>query len=170
MARHGADGKAVAATRFRPRRQARTVGGDRHRAIAARQRRADVRLDGIGDRDGVRIRALRATMPQGRLDATGTLAWNPNLAWKAEATLAGFDPGYFVPIGPARSTAAAEATAVRATVPCSRTSMRAQLAATLRKAALSGRATLDVDGDAYSGDVALALAAAGSTRRGASRR
>ncbi|MFT3897425.1 MAG: translocation/assembly module TamB domain-containing protein [Thermomonas sp.] len=119
---------------------------------------ADLRLDGIGDRDGVRIRALQATMPQGRLDATGTLAWNPNLAWKADATLAGFDPGYFAPDWPGAIDGKLQGNghihddgSLLAHVEAK------QLGGTLRKRALSGRATLDVDGDAYSGDVALAL-------------
>ena len=120
--------------------------------------RADVRLDGIGDRDGVRIRALRATMPQGRLDANGTLAWNPNLAWKADATLAGFDPGYFAPDWPGAIDGRLQGDgqlrgdgSLLAHVDAS------QLGGSLRKRALSGRATLDVDGDAYSGEVGLAL-------------
>ena len=120
--------------------------------------RADVRLDGIGDRDGVRIRALRATMPQGRLDATGTLAWNPNLAWKAEATLAGFDPGYFAPDWPGAIDGKLQGDGqVRGDGSLLAHLDARQLGGTLRKRALSGRATLDVDGDAYSGDVALAL-------------
>jgi translocation and assembly module TamB len=120
--------------------------------------RADVRLDGIGDRDGVRIRALRATMPQGRLDASGTLAWHPTLAWKADATLAGFDPGYFVPDWPGAIDGKLQGSgqirdngSLLAHVDAQR------LGGTLRLRPLSGHATLDVDGDAYSGDVALAL-------------
>jgi translocation and assembly module TamB len=122
--------------------------------------RADVRLDGIGDRDGVRIRSLRATMPQGRLDATGTLAWNPNLAWKADATLAGFDPGYFAPDWPGAIDGTLRSSgqlrdngALLAHVEATK------LGGTLRRRALSGRGAFDIDGDDYRGDVALGLGA-----------
>ena len=122
--------------------------------------RADVRLDGIGDRDGVRIRALQATMPQGRLDATGTLAWNPNLAWKADAKLAGFDPGYFAPDWPGAIDGKLQSNGrVRDNGALLAHVDAQQLGGTLRKRALSGRGTFDIDGDNYSGDVALALGA-----------
>ncbi|PNS08735.1 translocation/assembly module TamB domain-containing protein [Solilutibacter silvestris] len=58
---------------------------------------AQLAFDGIGDGEGVTFNGLRATMPQGRLDARGRFAWAPALNWKADATLAGFDPGYFLP-------------------------------------------------------------------------
>jgi len=120
--------------------------------------RADVRLDGIGNRDGLRIRGLHATMPQGRLDATGTLAWNPDLAWKADAALAGFDPGYFAPDWPGAIDGKLQATGQIRDDGSLLAHMDAkQLGGTLRKRALSGHATLDVDGDTYSSDVALAL-------------
>lgn len=57
---------------------------------------AQVAFDGIGDGGGITFNALRATMPQGRLDANGRFGWAPALNWKADATLAGFDPGYFL--------------------------------------------------------------------------
>ncbi|GAA5001714.1 translocation/assembly module TamB [Pseudoluteimonas lycopersici] len=129
--------------------------------------RADIRLDGIGDRDGVRIRALQATMPQGRLDATGTLAWAPNLAWKADATLAGFDPGYFAPDWPGAISGKLQSNGqVRDSGSLLAHVDARQLGGTLRKRALSGRGTFDIDGDNYSGDVALALGASRVDARG----
>jgi translocation and assembly module TamB len=120
--------------------------------------RADVRLDGIGDRDGVRIRALQATMPQGRLDATGTLAWNPALVWKADATLSGFDPGYFAPDWPGAIDGKLQSNGqVRDNGSLLAHVDARQLGGTLRGRALSGRGAFDIDGDNYSGDVALAL-------------
>src|SRR5690606_29806764 len=59
--------------------------------------RAQVEIDGRGDLDTLRLRTLRATMPGGRLDGTGEVAWSPALSWQLDATLAGFDPGYFAP-------------------------------------------------------------------------
>ncbi|MGN6513305.1 MAG: translocation/assembly module TamB domain-containing protein, partial [Lysobacteraceae bacterium] len=58
---------------------------------------AALRLDGNGTRTQFALHSLQATMPQGRLDATGTLRWSPRPAWQAQARLAGFDPGYFLP-------------------------------------------------------------------------
>ena len=129
--------------------------------------RADVRLDGIGDRDGVRFRSLRATMPQGRLDATGTLAWNPNLAWKAEATLAGFDPGYFAPDWPGAIDGKLRSNGeVRDNGSLLAHVDAQQLGGTLRKRALSGRGTVDIDGNDYGGDVALVLGGSRIDARG----
>ena len=48
----------------------------------------------------MRFDTLHAAMPQGRLDASGTLTWTPALQWQAQARLAGFDPGYFAPDWP----------------------------------------------------------------------
>jgi translocation and assembly module TamB len=61
------------------------------------QERAVVSLKATGDDRSARIDTLRATMPGGRLDGRGTVAWAPTLGWQAEATLAGFDPGYLLP-------------------------------------------------------------------------
>lgn len=64
------------------------------------KQRADVKLDGTGDRRRVRFQTLNVVMPQGRLDAQGRLDFNPVLKWDATAKLAGFDPGYFLPAWP----------------------------------------------------------------------
>ncbi|MEG3051054.1 MAG: translocation/assembly module TamB, partial [Thermomonas sp.] len=125
--------------------------------------RATVDITGTGNRDGMDVQALRATMPQGRLDATGNIAWTPTLKWKADATLAGFDPGYFLPDWPGAINGTLTSTGelrdgskgLLAHVDASK------LGGQLRKRALSGRATVDIDGDAYRGDVALGL---GSSR------
>lgn len=61
------------------------------------KQRADVKLDGIGDRKAMRIQSLNVVMPQGRMDATGRVDFNPALKWDSTATLAGLDPGYFLP-------------------------------------------------------------------------
>ena len=58
---------------------------------------ADLRLDGVGDRDGIALRSLHARMPTGTLDADGRVDWAPALAWTLDARLAGFDPAYFLP-------------------------------------------------------------------------
>jgi translocation and assembly module TamB len=57
--------------------------------------RAQLRFDGRGDSAHMRLQSLTATMPAGKLDARGDVAWSPALRWNLDATLAGFDPGYF---------------------------------------------------------------------------
>ena len=59
--------------------------------------RAQLRFNGQGDRETVAVRSLHARMPTGTLDASGTARWAPSFAWNADARLAGFDPGYFLP-------------------------------------------------------------------------
>ncbi len=56
---------------------------------------AAVAFDGRGDAERMRLQTARVTMPTGTLDATGDVAWAPALQWNVDATLAGFDPGYF---------------------------------------------------------------------------
>lgn len=56
---------------------------------------ANVDFDGRGDGERMRLQTARVTMPTGTLDATGDVAWAPALQWNLDATLAGFDPGYF---------------------------------------------------------------------------
>ncbi len=120
--------------------------------------RATIDFDGIGDRAGVRMRSLRAAMPQGRLDATGTLAWDPRLRWDADARLAGFDAGYFLPDWPGAINGRIQSDGERRGSGTLRAHIDArELGGRLRGRALSGRGTLDIDGDAYAGDVALAL-------------
>ncbi|WP_202843703.1 translocation/assembly module TamB domain-containing protein [Luteimonas saliphila] len=58
---------------------------------------ATVDFRGRGDLEKIALETLRASMPTGTLDATGEVAWAPAPGWQIEATLAGFDPGYFAP-------------------------------------------------------------------------
>lgn len=56
---------------------------------------ATVRFDGRGNDERMVLKTLQARMPSGTLDGSGTVAWAPSLGWDIDATLAGFDPGYF---------------------------------------------------------------------------
>ena len=129
--------------------------------------RATVALAGRGDRARLQVDALQARMPQGQLDATGVVAWSPHLQWQADATLAGFDPGYFAPDWPG---------AVRGKLRSSGSvgddgRLVAQvdardLGGTLRGRALGGRGQLEIDGDRYAGEVALTLGGSRIDARG----
>ena len=130
-------------------------------------KRATVDFDGLGNREGVRLRKLDAVMPGGRLDATGNVAWSPTLRWDADARLTGFDPGYFLPDWPGaingRITSSGEQRddgTLLADVDAK------DLGGTLRGRALSGRGDLHIDGDVYTGDVALALGQSRLTAKG----
>ena len=59
--------------------------------------RAKVEFDGRGNDARMTLRTLKATMPSGTLDGRGVVTWKPALGWSIDATLAGFDPGYFAP-------------------------------------------------------------------------
>ena len=72
-----------------------TASGDA--TLMRAKERAVVSLKARGDDVTAHIDTLRATMPTGRLDGGGQVWWQPALRWQADAKLAGFDPGYFLP-------------------------------------------------------------------------
>jgi translocation and assembly module TamB len=130
-------------------------------------KRATVDFEGLGNREGVRLRKLDAVMPGGRMDATGNLAWSPALRWDADAHLSGFDPGYFLPDWPGavngRITSSGEQRdngSLFANIDAK------ELGGTLRGRALSGRGSLQIDGDVYAGDIALGLGQSRLTAKG----
>jgi translocation and assembly module TamB len=134
-------------------------------ALARDGQRARLQFDGRGNTAHMKLESLTATMPTGKLDARGDLAWSPALGWTLDATLAGFDPGYFAAgwngaidgrlasTGTTRSDGGLDLV-VAAT----------QLGGRLRGRPLQGRGHFAMRGAAtpqgrasYSGDVALAL-------------
>ncbi|MFC7302466.1 translocation/assembly module TamB domain-containing protein [Cognatiluteimonas weifangensis] len=136
--------------------------------------RAQLDFDGRGTRAQIRVRQLHATMPTGTLEATGHLRWSPALAWDGAATLAGFDPGYFLPdwdgavdgrlasTGETRSNGDLDA----------RLDVQ-RLGGRLRGRALGGhgrvallRPANDAAATRYEGDIALALGASRVSARG----
>lgn len=68
-----------------------------HAELVRDKDRATLQLAVSGDDKHATFDTLKAGMPTGSLDADGEVTWAPQLAWKAKATLAGFDPGYFAP-------------------------------------------------------------------------
>lgn len=119
---------------------------------------ADMRFDARGDAEKARIQQLEVEMPTGRLDVEGNVAWAPALAWQAEARLAGFDPGYFLAdwAGEVDGRIASEGRvldggALQATVDIE------DLGGRLRDRPLDGEGHVAIEGDTYSGDIALGL-------------
>ncbi len=128
---------------------------------------ATVDFDALGNREGVRLRKLDAVMPDGRLDATGNIAWSPILRWDADARLIGFDPGYFLPDWPGAVNAKISSTGEQRDDGALLADVDAKdLGGSLRGRVLSGRGNLQIDGDVYAGDVALALGNSRLTAKG----
>lgn len=124
---------------------------------------ATVSVDGRGHGAELTLRSLQARMPTGTLQAQGTLGWLPEARWKLDATLAGFDPGYFAP-GWAGAINGAISSHGRARDPQSDGSggfdgavSVSRLGGQLRGRTLSGSAHLDLRGDDYDARLALGI-------------
>lgn len=63
--------------------------------LARGDEQAQLQIDGRGDAERMQLKSLDVRMPTGTLATTGAVAWAPALGWELDATLAGFDPGYF---------------------------------------------------------------------------
>ncbi|MBF6023339.1 translocation/assembly module TamB domain-containing protein [Lysobacter niastensis] len=136
-----------------------------HADLVRNGERARVEFDGRGNDARMTLRSLKARMPSGTLDGRGVVTWQPSLGWNIDATLAGFDPGYFAPEwrgavdgklatrGSTRSDGGLEVSVDAS-----------NLGGRLRNRPLKGRGKFAMHGagnaggdTAYEGDVALAL-------------
>ena len=129
--------------------------------------RADMTLDGRGDASGLTIKQLSASMPSGRLVASGRVDVNPQTQWQLDVRLAGFDPGYLLPDWPGAvnghittSGHIDASSRLHADVDVQ------DLGGRLRGRALDGHGRLQVRGEEYAGDVALALGSSRIDARG----
>jgi translocation and assembly module TamB len=130
---------------------------------------ATIDFDGRGNGERMTLRQLRAAMPTGTLDAGGDVAWSPALGWKLDATLTGFDPGYFAPEFNGAVNGILASTGTTRTDGGLDVSVDARdLGGNLRGRKLQGRAAFEMHGPAsgqtrtdYEGEVALGL---GSSR------
>lgn len=128
---------------------------------------ADVNLQGKGNAEAMQLQRLTATMPTGRLDASGDIGWAPALNWDLDTRLAGFDPGYFVSgfngaVNGVASTSGQidDAGVLRANVDI------ADLGGQLRGRALDGRGNLRIAGERYEGDINMSIGASRINARG----
>ncbi|TWT19266.1 translocation/assembly module TamB [Luteimonas marina] len=133
--------------------------------IARDELDATVDVEGRGDLEKMTLKTLRAAMPSGTLDATGSVGWAPALQWQVDATLAGFDPGYFAPgwNGAVNGRLATTGT-TRADGGLDIGVDANELGGTLRGRRLGGKASFAMHGPAtgqartdYEGDAALTL-------------
>ncbi|QDH71928.1 translocation/assembly module TamB [Lysobacter alkalisoli] len=121
---------------------------------------ANVRLDGRGDSERMRLHTLEIEMPTGTLDVGGEVAWAPTVGWDLETTLAGFDPGYFLPDWPGAVDGRISSTGeLRDPGGLAAHVEIESLGGRLRDRALDGHGQIRIDGDAYEGDITLALGA-----------
>lgn len=133
--------------------------------LARAEQSAQVDFDATGDANHAQMRKLAARMQEGRLDASGTIAWTPALDYGFEAKLAGFDPGYFAPDWPGAVDGRAKISGGRARDGGSDTHVALEeLGGRLRGRPLSGRADINIHDAAdarapasYAGEVALRL-------------
>ncbi|MGH8026393.1 MAG: translocation/assembly module TamB domain-containing protein [Pseudoxanthomonas sp.] len=126
--------------------------------LVREKQKATVDFDSRGNGEQLVLNKLKATMPTGTLDATGTVGWEPALRWDLGAKLAGFDPGYFLADwkgnvsgdlaskGQARETGGFDATL---DVP--------RLGGSLRGRKLDGHGKFALRGDQGEGELALSL-------------
>ena len=149
-----------------------------HATLEREGQRAQLRFDGRGDRVHATVKRLHAAMPTGTLDATGHVRWSPALDWTVDATLAGFDPGYFLPDW--KGSVDGRIASTGATLGDGGLQVRVdaeRLGGRLRGRALGGHGTLAIrtPGDAaaargaataYSGDIALSLGTSRVQARG----
>ena len=126
---------------------------------------ATLKIDGVGNAESLQFKTLQAAMPTGKLDATGRVQWAPALAWKADAKLSGFDPGYFAPDwkGAIQGDIKTEGS-TRTDGGLDLTVDASNLGGNLRGRKLSGHAAMQMQGgatdkdiDRFKGDVALGL-------------
>lgn len=57
----------------------------------------EIALEGRGDMAGLRLDRLALRTDGGRLEGSGTLRWDPRIAWSLEARLSALDPGWLLP-------------------------------------------------------------------------
>ena len=126
--------------------------------LARAGERAQVEVEGIGDREQLRLRRLRADTPTGSLDGRGAVRWSPALAFEVDAALSGFDPGYFLPDYPGALSGALVADA-RQTEDgqWSGKARLENLSGELRDRPVSGRLAADWNGDRGTGETALRI-------------
>jgi translocation and assembly module TamB len=125
---------------------------------------AQLDFDVRGNDQQARIEQLTATTPGGSLALSGSAAWAPVLAWDVDATLARFDPGYFVPGWEGELSGTLASTGTQLPAPAGSDELRfeatldvPQLKGRLRGRAVDARAKLALRGTQGEGDVRVVM-------------
>ncbi|GAB3066964.1 translocation/assembly module TamB domain-containing protein [Stenotrophomonas tumulicola] len=137
---------------------------------------AALQFDVRGNENAAQIRQLQARTPGGTLGVEGQVAWAPQLQWDAKATLAGFDPGYFVPgwdgkltgnfASAGRQLDAPASAPAGSSGPLEATLDLPSLKGTLRQRVLSAQGRFALQGEQGEGQLELALGASRVTASG----
>ncbi len=132
--------------------------------VAREQQDASLDFDLRGNDQQARIEHLKATTPGGALDLAGSAAWAPELGWDVNATLASFDPGYFLPGWEGNLSGTLASQGRQLPVPAGSDEMLfeatldlPQLKGRLRGRSVDARAKLALQGRQGEGDVRLVM-------------
>jgi translocation and assembly module TamB len=132
--------------------------------VAREAQDAKLDFDVRGNDQQARIERLKATTPGGTLELTGLARWAPVLGWEVDATLARFDPGYFLPgwdgqLSGSLQSAGEQLPAIAgAPDPGFKATLDVpNLSGTLRGRSVDARAKLALEGNQGQGDVRLAM-------------
>ncbi|WP_305806291.1 translocation/assembly module TamB domain-containing protein [Stenotrophomonas sp. YIM B06876] len=133
-------------------------------AVAREDQSAALEFDLRGNDQRASIKRLKATTPGGTLDLSGAAAWAPLPVWDVTATLANFDPGYFLPGWEGRLSGRLSSSGEQLPAEPGATATRyrasldvPQLKGRLRGRAVDARAQLAVRGSEGEGDVRLVM-------------
>ncbi|MGH8053671.1 MAG: translocation/assembly module TamB domain-containing protein [Stenotrophomonas sp.] len=125
---------------------------------------ASLDFDVRGNDQQARIEQLKATTPGGSLDLTGAAAWAPIVSWDVDATLASFDPGYFLPGWEGNLSGTLASTGKQLPSPAGTDDLRFEatvdvpkLSGRLRGRTVEARAKLALQGTQGEGDVRLVV-------------
>ena len=115
--------------------------------LATGQPQMDLRLEGAGDAQGMRLTDLRVALLDGTVQGQGTLHWQPEPRWDLALVLDGINPGAWHPDWPGRLAAQLQVTGgLRAEQLHNRLQLQ-HLEGELRGHALQGRGQLLQDGE-----------------------
>lgn len=127
--------------------------------------RMGLNLVGQGSADALTLQSFDAALPHdGRLNATGRVAWQPEVAFRIDAVLANFDPAWFVPEFPGAVAAKLLADGGVGEGGLFGTFALRDLSGTLRGRALRGQADAKLHGNEH-GEAALVLSLGDSSIR-----
>lgn len=110
---------------------------------------AIVTLEGRGSTRDLTLNALRAELPGGHLQATGNVAWDPEVRATLDAQLQAFDPSYFVPALPGSINAHLALTGGLGDAGPYGALTLDDLSGHLRERALAGSAQVQMDSDGH---------------------
>ena len=143
-------------------------------AVEDVEEHADLILRGRGSDRHVAFESLSLTTPRGVLEASGEVTWSPTptdvgnadshqerrqpqLSWKIDAALRGFDPAWFVPAFPGAVNATLTSEGAMIDDRAQGTLRLDPLGGTLRGRGLGGRIVATLDAEGGRGELALRL-------------